>query len=94
MYFDDAWVHDRVRLAADSGRIVGAICIAPVTLARAGLLEKKEATSFPSVTSELLARGARVKESSVVVDGRIVTADGPGAALPFAEKIIELLRED
>ena len=92
MYFDDPEVHERVSVAADSGRIVAAICIAPVTLAKAGLLKGKDATSFPSVISELSACGAHAKRSAVVVDGRIVTADGPEAARPFAKEILKLLR--
>ncbi len=94
VYFEDGRVHEMLRLAADSGRVVGAICIAPVTLAKAGLLKGRKATSFPSVVPELAACGAVPLESHVAVDGTIVTADGPASAQGFAEKVIELLREE
>jgi putative intracellular protease/amidase len=35
--------------------------------------------------------GARLASDHVVVDGRLVTGDGPEAASPFAEAILGLL---
>jgi protease I len=41
-YFDDLTARRLVREYAQAGKIVGAICIAPVILARAGLLSGPE----------------------------------------------------
>lgn len=75
------------------GGIVAAICLAPAVLARAGLLKGKRVTTFrtPDSLEELRAAGSLLRDDHVVVDGRIVTADGPAAARPFAEAVLRLL---
>lgn len=72
---------------------VAAICLAPVVLARAGILRGKKATCFssPASSGEMKAGGAVLVEKAVVSDGRIVTANGPAAASGFAETFIRTL---
>lgn len=41
--------------------------------------------------ARLKEQGALYKEERVVVDGKIVTANGPDAATEFAEKIVEIV---
>ena len=62
--------------------VIGAICAAPSVLGHQGILQGKRATCFPGFESELA--GATVLPDIVVTDGRIITAKGAGAALPFA----------
>ena len=91
-YFDDKEAH---RLAVDSfesGKIVAAICIAPVILANAGLLKGIKATCFSSVSKQIEAKGAKYTGNSVEVSGRIVTANGPEAAKEFGELIAGMIR--
>ena len=78
---------------AQADKVVAAICIAPSILAAAGVLKGKKATAFPDPkTLQMLEESnAAYTESDVVVDGKIVTANGPGAARKFGEKIAELL---
>ena len=76
--------------AAD-GKIVAAICAAPKVLARAGLLDGKQATSFPGVLLDLDVPALTVKNEAVVMDGNLVTSRGPGTAMDFALELIELL---
>jgi len=54
-----------------------------------GLLEQRKATCHPSFVSHL--ENADSVESRVVVDGTCVTSRGPGTALEFALKLVELL---
>jgi 4-methyl-5(b-hydroxyethyl)-thiazole monophosphate biosynthesis len=69
------------------GKLVAAICASPVILAKAGLLDNKKATIYPGMESELpYPRGERV-----VVDGNIITSQGPGTALEFSLRIVEKL---
>lgn len=76
------------QMAAD-GKYTAAICAAPKVLADAGLLEGREATSYPGF---LEASSATVVEGvDVVTDGKIVTSRGPGTAMDFALELIELL---
>jgi len=91
-YFDSAAAHALAREASAKGKVLGAICIAPVILAHAGLLKDKKATVFPSGEDLLVNQGAKLIKQNVVVDGRIVTAVGPQAARQFAEAIIQLLQ--
>lgn len=76
-----------------SGKLLAAICLAPVVLAHAGALRGKKATYFASPSSdfEMKAGGAHIMKAPVVTDGRIVTANGPQAAKEFGETIVKIL---
>lgn len=52
---------------------------------------KKRVTSHPSVKEEVLTAGWQYSEDRVVVDGNVVTSRGPGTAMGFSLKIVELL---
>lgn len=85
------------REALEKGKLVGAICISPVILAKAGILKGKKATVWTSPLDKsgekiLKENGAQFLKENVVVDGKIITASGPEAAKDFGEKIVEFLR--
>lgn len=67
--------------AAKGGKLA-AICAAPSVLGALGLLQGREAICYPGFEDQL--QGARVSDCSVVCDGNVVTAAGPGVSLPFA----------
>ncbi len=71
------------------GKRCAAICAAPGALAAFGVLEGKRATIYPSLKDQL--KGAKLEEAPVVVDGDVVTSQGPGTAMAFAFKLLELL---
>jgi protease I len=81
-----------VRAAAAEGKVLAAICIAPVTLARAGVLEGKRATASISPTL-LESRGAIFTGNPVERDGLIITAFGPEQSRQFAEAVVAALEE-
>ncbi len=87
-YFADAQVHALARDFAAAGKVVAAICIAPVILARAGLLQGKRATVFPDGIPELEKAEAVYTAQNVERDGRIITGNGPEAAEAFAREIV------
>ena len=91
--WDDDLLQPMVRFFHDKMKPVGAICLAPVVLARAGILKGKKATYFESPVSfrEMRAGGAVLVNQPVVADTRIVTANGPGAAKSFADTFIKML---
>ena len=91
VFFDDENAHDLARAALRGGHVLSAICIAPSTLAHAGLLEGVSATAFPSQEQDLRSHGARWTGDAVACDGSIVTANGPEAATEFGETIAEML---
>jgi len=92
---------DSYRLAqrtVEKGKVLGAICISPVLLAKAGVLKEKKATVWSSPFDRqpieiLKENGAFFEDQKVVVDGKIVTANGPNAAQEFANEILKLLSQ-
>ncbi|MCD6476814.1 MAG: DJ-1/PfpI family protein [Candidatus Aenigmarchaeota archaeon] len=69
------------------GKLIGAICAAPLALAKVNLLMDKRATCYPGLEKNL----DMPRDDPVVVDGNIVTSQGPGTALKFALKLVEIL---
>ena len=91
IYWDEPLAH---RIANDSyanNKIVAAICIAPVTLAKAGLLKNKKATVWPSEAGKLKSAGADYTAADVEKDGNVITASGPSAANAFGRAIAAAL---
>ncbi|MEW6358903.1 MAG: DJ-1/PfpI family protein [Planctomycetota bacterium] len=89
-YFDDPKAHEIAQEAAKD-KLLCAICIAPAILARAGVLKGKKATVFFSQKGDLKKGGADYTGKAVEVDGNIITAEGPSAARPFANAIIDAM---
>ena len=71
----------------NKNKVVAAICASPTILAKLGLLEDKKATVFPGLEREL----PRPRSAKVIADGNIVTSQGPGTAIDFALKLVEIL---
>ncbi len=80
---------EMLKAADRKKKIIGAICAAPLVLRDAGLISGIRLTSYPGVERDLT--GCSYCEDRVVVDGNIVTSRGPGTAMEFALKLVELL---
>ena len=95
IYWEDDSVHSMIKKANDSLKVVAAICLAPATLANAGVLTNKKATVFPTSTSLQIfeANNVRYVRDGVVITDRIVTASGPQFAEKFGESIWQLLKK-
>jgi protease I len=93
VYWDDSSIHSMLNEAVKQNKIVGAICIAPVTLANAGILSGKKATVFSSEVQKLKDKGAECTGKDVERDGNIITATGPQAAREFGNAIAQALTE-
>ena len=79
---------EMVQQQNDDQHWLGAICAAPaLVLAAHHLLDGRQATCYPSFKSKL----PRYVDKPVVVDGHIVTSQGPATAMAFALKLVELL---
>ena len=95
---DDPHAVRIVREAYNRGKLVSAICMAPaLLLTKAGIMKAKQATCFqtPDGSSKqmLVDAGASFVENDVVIDGNVITANGPDAAKKFGEAIITYLAE-
>ncbi|WP_314949476.1 DJ-1/PfpI family protein, partial [Hoylesella shahii] len=80
---------DVLRQQAEAGRMIGAICAAPMVLGTMGLLQGRRATCYPGVEHTL--HGAEYTGQLVTVDGNIITGEGPAAAFPYAYTLLAML---
>lgn len=73
---------------AKGGRIAS-ICAGPaIVLAPLGILKGKTATCYPGIGDKIEDNGGTYVKEPVVVDGNIITSEGPGTTLKFAKAII------
>jgi protease I len=96
-YFENDKALSLAKEAVEKNKVLGAICIAPVILAKAGVLSNKKATVWSSFIDksfieEIKKENAIYLDQDVVVDGKIVTANGPSSAKKFGQTIAELLK--
>lgn len=68
------------------GKLVAAICAAPMVLGLNGILEGKKATCYPGFENCL--NGAAYTAELVTEDGNIITGRGPGAAMEFGYTLL------
>ncbi len=80
-----------VRGVAEANRPLGAICHAGWVLISAGLVRGRRVTGFPSIRDDLENAGGLYQETGVVVDGNLVTAQGPKDLPAFMEAFLKLL---
>ena len=78
-----------VKKMYDKDKYVTAICGAPSVLSKAGVLKKRKATIHP--TCKEMLGDARYVDERVVIDGKIITSQGPGTAMEFSMKLVEVL---
>ncbi len=88
----DARVIEAVRRFAREGRWIVAVCAGPLALDDAGILDGRRFTCHPSVVSDVLS-GTHVDEP-VVVDGRVLTSQGPGTTMRFALSVVAAIEGD
>ncbi len=93
VFWDDPLAHKIARSFHEKGKLVCAICIAPITLAKAGLLKGIKATCWKGVAPLLESLGAIYKDVLVVESDDIITASGPQAAEAFKKAIVRKLRK-
>lgn len=80
-------VQELIRHCAAGGKLVAAICAAPMIIGEMGLLKGKRATCFPGYEENLL--GAVEAEEYVVTDGDFITARGGAVSLEFGAAIVD-----
>ncbi len=90
--------HDLIVKANNLKKIIAAICISPLILAEAGILKNKKSTVWHDDLNKEPIKKIKELEAiylneKVVVDERIITANGPSAAKEFSEAVIEVLSQ-
>lgn len=69
-------------------KYVGAICAAPSIFGHRGMLQGKNACSYPSFEGQL--EGAKVSRNQVEVEGHVITSRGMGTAFEFGLAIVAI----
>ncbi|MCX5687505.1 MAG: DJ-1/PfpI family protein [Candidatus Omnitrophica bacterium] len=88
-------VNDFIKKMHSIGAIIAGICAAPsVIMAPIGILYDKTATCYPGDQIDF-GKNTRYENKAVVIDGNIITSQGPATAMEFAFAIVEkLIGED
>jgi len=73
------------------GRLVAAICAAPIALHKHEVFVGKSLTSYPSKKDVFADGKYNYKEDRVVIDGNLITSRGPGTSLEFSLAIAAYL---
>lgn len=89
---DNDGVIDLIKDFDKEGKMIAAICAGPIVLDRAGVLEDKRATSFPSIKGELKNVGEYVDDEIVVTDGNITTSRGAALTTYLALRLVGLIK--
>lgn len=74
----------------NSGKLVAAICAAPIVLSAAGITDDKEVTSYPGFDKEINYKNYN-SDKAVVIDKNVITAQGPAVAILFGYEIVNYL---
>ena len=88
---NDPRIQSLLKTQANNNKYIAAICAAPKILATAGLLENKTATAYPGTLEKLNLNNTVISSDAIIVDANIITSRGPGTAMDFALKLIEIL---
>ncbi|KRD10315.1 protease I [Flavobacterium sp. Root901] len=92
-----AWNPDNLRNDKDvikfiqdfnkSGKLIAAICHAPVVLASADILKGRKLTGYWNIQVDLKNAGGTILEQSVVTDGNIITSRHPIDVADFSRAV-------
>ncbi len=96
---DNEESYEIAREAVELKKKLAAICIAPVILAKAGVLRNKKAVVWHNEMNKeaikiLEEKGVNFVNKTVVEDGDIITAVGPDAAEDFGKKLKSVLTNE
>jgi protein deglycase len=73
-----------------NNKYIAAICAAPKILNKADILSGRIVTSYPGALDNM--SGFTYSEEKIVTDGNIITSIGPGTAIEFALRIVDILK--
>ena len=85
-------VKNMLEYATVNNKLMGAICAAPYVFDVYGYLNGKKSTVNPGFVDEM--KNAELTDERVVIDGNIITSQGPGTAHEFAAAVISALKGD
>ena len=73
-------------------KLVGAICHAGWVLISSKVIRNRNATSYYAIKDDMINAGANFEDSSVVVDGNLITSRMPDDLPDFMTEVLRFLR--
>jgi deglycase len=88
-FWNDKKLQELVAAMSAAGKVVGAICLSTVVLAKAKLLAGREATVYflPQAIEELKTAGAKYVQDTLIIHNNIILAEGPPDSQRFGQAI-------
>jgi protease I len=88
-FWNDKKLQELVAAMAQAGKVVAAICLSTVVLAKAKLLAGREATVYflPEAIEALKEAGATYVTETLIIHNNIILAEGPPDAQRFGQAI-------
>lgn len=87
---DDARIQDLAEAQLKAGRTLAVICAAPIALVPRALCKGRRLTSYPGVRAQVEPHCAAWLDQRVVVDGNLITSQGPGTSLELGLELARL----
>ena len=86
-------VLDFVARLNDQGKLVAGICHAGWVLISAKVVKGRKATSYFAIKDDMINAGVIFEDSSVVIDGNLITSRTPDDLPDFMKAVLEFLKE-
>ena len=95
--FDEKFLN-LIRQFDNQGKIIAAICVAALPVAKSGVLKNRNATTYDLLNGkrrkELADFGVIVKDEKIVIDENIITSTGPATSIEVAFILLEMLTDN
>lgn len=88
-FWNDKKLQELVTAMSTAGKLIAAICLSTVVLAKAKLLAGREATVYflPEAIEELKTAGAKYVKETLLIHDNIILAEGPRDSQRFGQAI-------
>jgi len=89
VFWNDKKLQELAVAMSTAGKVIAAICLSTVVLAKAKLLADREATVYflPQALEELKAAGAKYVRETLLIHNNIILAEGPPDSQRFGQAI-------
>ena len=86
---------DVIRTFEERGKPVASVCVASLSLGKAGIIDGRRATTYHQIggkrKAELEECGAIFVDEAIVVDAGIISSTGPGTGVEVAFELLKML---
>jgi len=95
-YYEDSYnikFLNLIREFTSKNKIITSVCVGALPLAKSGILKNKNATTYNQAEyrQTLKNHGAVVSKEQIVIDGNLITSNGPSTAVEVAFILLERL---